>query len=107
MTDLEKLSNIVSYWKLDDDFILYDDGYFFVIYGEYDHKNNGENVCFTLGICWKDYPISHNKLCPIVLNEKTSKIILLGLSSLALMENDIKLLNTINEISPKIFTDKK
>lgn len=106
MTDLEKLPNIVSYWKLEDEFILYNDEYFFVIYGEYDHKNSGENVGFGLGICWKDYPMSHGKLCPTVLDEKTSKIILLGLSSLALMENDTNLLTKINKISSKIFTDK-
>ena len=105
MTDKEKLPNIVSYWKLEDDFILYDDGDFFVIYGVYNHKNSEEKPGFSLGICWKDYPLYRNVLCPTALDEKTSKIILSGLSSFAVMQKDIKKLEIINKLSSKLFKD--
>ncbi|WP_297576628.1 hypothetical protein [uncultured Campylobacter sp.] len=105
MTDKEKLPNIVSYWKLEEDFILYDDGDFFVIYGVYNRKKSEEKPGFALGICWKGYPVYHNVLCPTVLDEKTSKIILSGLSSFAVMQKDIKKLEIINKLSSKLFKD--
>lgn len=110
MSDKDRLPNIVSYWKLEDDFILYSDldnsdkeEYFFIIYGEYNHKNSEEKPSPALGICWKNYPSSHNILCPIVLDEEISKIILSGLSSFAIMQKDTKKLEKINKIYSKLF----
>lgn len=105
MSDKGKLPNIVSYWKLGDDFILYDDGDFFVIYGVYNHKNSEEKPSFALGVCWKNYPLSRGVLCPTVLDEETSKIILSGLSSFAVMQKDTKKLEIINKLSSKLFKD--
>ncbi|WP_281530549.1 hypothetical protein [Campylobacter hominis] len=109
MSDSDRLPEIVSYWKLEDDFILYSDldnsdkdsdkeEYFFIIYGKYNHKNSEEKPSPALGMCWKNYPLSHGVLCPIVLDEETSKIILSGLSSFYIMKKDTKKLEKINKI---------
>lgn len=113
MSDKDRLPEIVSYWKLEDDFILYSDldnsdkdsdkeEYFFIIYGKYNHKNSVEKPSPALGMCWKNYPLSHGVLCPIVLDEETSKIILSGLSSFYIMKKDTKKLEKINKIYPEL-----
>ena len=75
-------NNIVSYWKLDVDFIVYanEEEGFYVIYGEYDHKNSG-NPRPAIGICWQDSPKSHNVLSPLVLDNVTANALLKGLVS--------------------------
>lgn len=97
------VDNIVSYWRLDKDFVLYEnkDEKFYIIFGKYNHKNNSKEG-FALGMCWEEYPIFHGKLSPLCLDTQSSKFILQGLYNKALNENNHKLLEKINYISDKI-----
>lgn len=69
--------DMISYWK--DTEVFYEDDGLVLIFGWYDHKNQG-NADKALGVYWWDnYPQSRGKLSPCVIPANTRNAILSGL----------------------------
>ncbi|MDA3073007.1 hypothetical protein OFO08_02060 [Campylobacter sp. JMF_10 EL2] len=99
------INNIVSYWKLDKkDCILFKDTEedFYVIFGEYNHKNQKTKGEFCIGVCWENYPIQRDKLSPMVLSKETSNGLLDGLFIKAVKDKNQKLSDKILKITEKL-----
>jgi len=90
------MKDLVSYWKLDDDYMVYEDNDFKVIKGFYNHKHQSNNEK-VLGICWGDYPKSRGKLSPVVITKEARDAFLNGLLS-KLSDNKNKREKILNAI---------
>ena len=95
------MKNLVSYWRLDKDYIVYESVNFKVIKGYYNHKNNA-NYEKSLGICWENYPKSRGKLSPIVIKEDVRDAFLSGLLNKFSKDSNkrIKILQAIDFFIP-------
>lgn len=69
--------DMISYWK--DTEVFYEDDGLVLMFGWYDHKNQGK-ADKALGVYWGDnYPQSRGKLSPCVIPANTRNAILSGL----------------------------
>ena len=90
------LKNLVSCWQ-NVEILLNQNDEMFIICGDYTHPDDNNPPKWRLSICWAEYPKGRNgKLAPIVIQKEVGKIILSGLMSKAILENNIELQEKIN-----------
>ena len=89
------LKNLTSYWQ-NVEIIPNQNDEMFIICGDYNDPHDNNPPRRRLGICWADYPKIRGVLAPVVIQKDVGKIILSGLMSKAILENDTKLQEKIN-----------
>lgn len=79
---------------------------FFVIIGEYNHKNEQEKGRKAVGVCWSDYPWA-NVLAPLVLSNKTGFAILCDLLKDAINSKDDNKIKKLTNFIAELNEDSK
>ena len=89
------LPKVASYWQ-NVEILLNHNDEMFIICGDYNDPHDNNPPKRRLGICWAEYPKIRGVLAPVVIQKDVGKIILNGLMNKAILENDMKLQEKIN-----------